>query len=59
MVMYPECAPVDAAFDTSVSKEMPAYQSVTVPLRQLNRAACPEAEDQDQSRRGAECGSLP
>jgi hypothetical protein len=28
-------------------REMPLYQSVTVPLRQRNGAACVEAEEQD------------
>jgi len=43
MVMCPECARADVALTRQCQQEMPLYQSVTVPLRQLNRAVCPEA----------------
>jgi hypothetical protein len=44
--------PDEAATPGRSPREMPSYQSVTVPLRQLNRVACLEAKEQDKSRRG-------
>jgi hypothetical protein len=58
MVMCPECAPADVTLTRQCQREMPFYQSVTIPLRQLNRVVRPEAKGQDQLRRGGECGSL-